>query len=137
MFMGPGMSETKEEQVIDISPDALISCIQEKRMRMLLDIDKVDKDKRYLMNEIAETAVACKKIKSDENISNGESESASAIANAIAGLGYNPFHADHLKGVERKPIEAPALPNVDIKPGETSTDLQVFNYENIMNKKEG
>lgn len=122
------------ETDIDISPNAVLKVVQEKRMRMLLDVEKIEKDKRYLMNELAETAVAVLKIETDKEIATDEKEAALATAKAISSITFNPYHKDFIKDRESAVID-PEIPKVETLPGETSRDLETFEYSDFIEKK--
>lgn len=126
----------EHEEQIDISPDNILRVVQMKRMKMLLGKEKIEKDSRYLMNELAETAVACKKIESDENIAKDENDISIEIIKAIGQIGANPFHRSVLgEGVLLSPPE-PEVPTITLVPGENSTDQEELDYSNfITNRK--
>lgn len=126
---------TIPESQIDISPDNILKTVQTKRMMMLLGKEKIEKDERYLMNELAETAVACKKIESDENIAKDENEISVEIIKAIGALTGNPFHRSVIGEAAAAVIE-PEVPKIDLVPGEISTDSEELEYSNfITNRK--
>lgn len=117
---------------LDISADAILNTVQEKRLKMLLGYEEYDKNSRYLMNELAETAVQVKKIESDEEIAGDETSAALALATVIANMDSNPF-ARVREGViiDHKPD----LPAIEIKPGETSTENDPLEYDEFVVKR--
>lgn len=124
---------TIEEQ-IDISPDNILKAVQTKRMRMLLGMEVIKKDERYLMNELAETAVACKKIESDENIAKDDNNVSLEIVKALGQLGGNPFHRSII-GEGSVVLAPPEVPAIELVPGENSKEHEELEYDNFISKR--
>ena len=128
------MDPKVNDEPLDISPEAIIKAVQTKRMRMLLGKEDVDKNARYLMNELAETAVQCRKIESDEKISGDDRETAIAISNVLAKIDRNPYYD---KGGRNKdmPVVVPVLPSTEIVPGEMGKEIEDLDYSEFVETK--
>lgn len=125
---------TVVEPVLDISADGILNTVQTKRLKMLLGLEEIDKNKRYLMNELSETAVAIKKIESEEDIAVGNKEGMDAVAEAIRNLNGNPYHRSQIINGESTVVD-PEVPAIEIKPEEDSLELASLNYETFIPKK--
>lgn len=119
---------TVKDEDLDISPAALIKTVQTKRLKMLLGTEDMDKHKRYLMNEISETAVQCLKIESDEKTAGDDRDAAIAIASVIGGLKENPFY---VAGGRANTVMV-EVPDVPLLPGETGTELEILKYSDFV-----
>lgn len=126
------METAKNEEPLDISPDAVIKAVQTKRMRMLLGTEDIDKNQRYLMNELSETAVQCKKIESDEKVAGDDREAAVAISNVLANIQGNPFYVPG--GRSDGPFIEPTVPTPNTVPGETGVEIEELNYSDFVKK---
>lgn len=119
----------------DITPEAILKTVQSKRLGMLLGHEQIDKGERYLMNELAETAVQCRKIESDEEIAGDDRDTALAFANIISNMDHNPLLGDSTIEGEFEVI-APDLPAIEVMPGEAGLEMEDLNYEDFTHTAE-
>lgn len=102
---------------------------------MLIGVEDIDKNKRYLMNELSETAVQCKKIESDEKVAGDDREAAQAFAKIIANMDSNPFKKPAIEGEATRMLIEPTIAPVTLLPGESGLEMEELDYKDFVNDK--
>lgn len=122
-----------QEIVIDdseLTPDALIKRVQRHRLQLLLggkgDLDPTE---ILLLNSIASTAVAVKRITTDDNNSAADREISQALVESLSHIKNDPFVS--VSGYLHHPNHAPQLPAIDIVPDEITRGLTILEIKDI------
>ena len=118
----------------NLSPDTLIDLAQRERLALLIKPDIDDKLKIAILNGIAMTAVAVKKINTDTNNANADREVAAAISTVIKNITGNPFIISVDTNYRANTHQAPEVPAIVLVEDETSTALSNLDFDKIINK---
>jgi len=118
---------------IDLSPDAVIEYAQRTRIELIQDKDISPKNKILALTGLTNTAVALKRIEADNNNATADRDTAVALANILKNVSDNPFVNVNSTNANIKIIN-PILPEIELVPDETSTDVHIIDYDDIMQK---
>lgn len=126
--------EIPQEVIIDdseLSPDALIKTVQRHRLHLLRSHkNDIDPNELLLLNSIASTAVAVKRITTDDNNSAADRDISKALVESLARISVDPFLATGRE--DTTPIKyVPHLPVIDIVLDETSRGLTIIEIKDV------
>jgi len=106
----------------DLSADNLVNFAQQQKLMMLKD-DIGDKLKLSVLNSISGTAVAIKRIASDDNNSGADRAVAGALTDILKSIAGNPFMITSPEAALASRRPAPEVPAIELVADETSTTL--------------
>lgn len=122
-----------QEIVIDdneLTPDALIKTVQRHRLQLLRgDKGSLDQTEILLLNSIASTAVAVKRITTDDNNSAADREVSQALVESLGRIKNDPFVS--VTGHTHYVNHAPQLPAIDMVPDEITRGLTILEIKDI------
>ena len=116
----------------DLSSDNLINFAQKERLLMLTEEEVEPKLKLSILNSIAGTAVAVKRITSDDANANNDREVASALNEVLKNIVGNPFLKQPSADNSVHQFPQPEVPAVELVFEETSTTLANIDLAEVM-----
>lgn len=125
-----------QEVIIDdseLTPDALIKTVQRHRLQLLRSgKGSLDQVEILLLNSIASTAVAVKRITTDDSNSAADREVSQALVESLGRIKHDPFISvsGHL---HQHVNHAPQLSVIDIVPDETTRGLTILEIKDVNN----